>query len=304
MRLAETPMLFDRQKLLLRLLHVLGGEAGSLDFQKLLFLYCQTQVAPPYDFVPYRFGAFSFTSYADRRRLVERGLLEADERIWKLSPAGRKTVDRLGGDLAPLSAALRPYRNLRGDALVAATYRTYPYHATKSEIAERVLGGDAVALMRIEAERSGAAGPLLATIGYEGRSVEGYLNLLLRNGMTVLCDVRRNPLSRKYGFSKKTLAHACNGVGVRYEHLPQLGIASEERRSLGGDMDYQVLFARYERQTLPAEQSALALIHGWVVNGERVALTCFERDHQRCHRHSVANALIKLTDTPYPLQHL
>jgi len=304
MKAARTPTLFDRQKLLLRLLHILGGEAGNLDFQKLLFLYCQTQETPSYDFVPYRFGAFSFTSYADRRRLVERGLLEAADSVWKLSAAGRKTVDRLRGDCAPISAALRPYSNLHGDALVAASYRTHPYHATRSEIAKRVLGSDAAALRRIEAERPDAQGPVLATIGYEGRSVEGYLNLLLRSGMTVLCDLRRNPLSRKYGFSRKTLAHACQGVGIRYEHLPQLGIASEERRSLRVDTDYRVLFARYERQTLPAEQAALALIHGWVVAGGRVALTCFERDHERCHRHAVANALIKLADASYPLQHL
>ncbi len=56
-------MLFKRQQLLLTLLNALGPPAGHMDFQKLLFLYtreCEEQ--PSYEFVPYRFGGFSFTS--------------------------------------------------------------------------------------------------------------------------------------------------------------------------------------------------------------------------------------------------
>ena len=65
-------MLFTRQKCLLALLDALGGTEGNRDFQKLLFLYCQeTNPSAGYEFVRYRFGAFSFTSYADCRRLVQ-----------------------------------------------------------------------------------------------------------------------------------------------------------------------------------------------------------------------------------------
>ena len=55
--------------------------------------------------------------------------------------------------------------------------------------------------------------------------MEAYLNLLSVDGVTVLCDVRRNPLSRKYGCSKRALESGCTAVGIRYAHLPQLGIA-------------------------------------------------------------------------------
>jgi len=86
-------MLFDRQKHLLALLSALGGRVDNLDFQKLLFLYCQEmESAPVYEFVPYKFGAFSFTSYADRRKLIEGGLLASDEHNWELSPEGRKAA--------------------------------------------------------------------------------------------------------------------------------------------------------------------------------------------------------------------
>ena len=225
------PVLFERQRLLLGLLDALGGKAGRLDFQKLLFLYCQEDGAGgAYEFVPYKFGAFSFTSYADWRKLVERGLLADDEELWRLTDEGRKIVGRVG-DLR-LSTFARRHRDLRGEALVAETYRRFPYYATRSEIADRVLRGDDVALMRIEKSRPASKAPRLATIGYEGRTIESYLNELLRSSVTLLCDVRRNALSRKYGFAKSTLSTGCAGVGIRYEHLPELGIASDQRRNL------------------------------------------------------------------------
>ena len=102
----------------------------------------------------------------------------------------------------------------------------------------------------------------MVTIGYEGRSLEVYLNLLLKNSVTLLCDVRRNPLSRKYGFSKRTLSNACESVGIRYEHLPELGIASEKRRELDTQAHYDALFAEYERKSLPQQRAALDKISG------------------------------------------
>lgn len=288
-------MLFDRHKRLLALVAAHGGDVGNLDFQKLLFLYCrEAEEVPTYEFVPYRFGGFSFTSYADKHRLVEQGLLAKEERSWKLTPEGKAAAV-----IAPLARMrmdqfAQRHTSLRGDALVAEAYRRHPYYAIRSEIAGRVLAGDEAAQGAIQAARPPANRPGLCTIGYEGRTLENYLNRLLQNGVTLLCDVRRNPLSRKYGFSKTTLSKACVGVGIRYEHLPELGIASEERRELNTQADYDALFAEYERRSLPQQGAALAKIRSWVEAGERVALTCFEKLPQQCHRHCVAEALEQL----------
>lgn len=287
----STPVLFARQRQLLHLLDAVGGTANKLDFQKLLFLYCQESPAGvvPYDFVPYKFGAFSFTSYADRRKLIERGLLEDDEHGWRITEEGRRTIGPAVD--THLATFAERHRHLRGDELVAETYRRFPYFAIRSEIAERVLQGDRPALAHIEALRGAAVGPALSTIGYEGHTLESYLNALLRGGVTLLADVRRNPISRKYGFSKSTLARGCEGVGIRYEHLPELGIASEQRRGLETQADYDALFAEYERTWLPTQGAAMSKVGGWIAAGERVALTCYEHLPQQCHRHCVAEAL-------------
>jgi len=286
------PMLFERQKRLLALVDALGGEVGGLDFQKLLFLYCcEDEDTPTYEFVPYRFGGFSFTSYADKRRLIDRGLLVAEERAWKLTPAGKVAARIAPAERLRMDRFARRLAGQRGDALVVVAYRQHPYYATRSKMAERLLAGDRSALQAIESARPAAKPPGLCTIGYEGATLESYLNRLLRDGVTLLCDVRRNPLSRKYGFSKGTLSKACEGVGIRYEHLPELGIASEERRELKTQADYDALFTVYERENLPKQTKALATIRTWIQDGERVALTCFEKLPHQCHRHCVAEAL-------------
>lgn len=297
-------MLFDRQRLLLTLLDALDGEAAGTDFQKLLFLYTREwEAEPSYDFVPYQFGAFSFSSYADKRKLIERGLLEDDAARWVLTETGRLAARRERAllDRTRRFAAAQPRR---GDALIAEVYRRFPYYATRSKIAERVLPAPADRAA-IAAARPAPKGPGVITIGYEGRSLEAYLNALLQDSVTLLCDVRRNPLSRKYGFAKSTLSKACENVGIRYEHLPELGIASEERRELVTQADYDALFAEYERTSLPKQGASLEKIFHWVRNDhQRVALTCYEAEPCQCHRHCVAEALARLGGQPLAPLHL
>lgn len=298
-------MIFDRQKRLLALLDTHGGEVSKLDFQKLLFLYCvNIERVPSYEFVPYKFGGFSFTSYADKRRLTEKGLLDDTERTWKLTRAGKAAANVNAATRTEMHRFAKQYEGIRGEALVAAAYRQHPYYATRSEIAVRVLKREAPALAAIKAAQPDPGKAGICTIGYEGRSLEGYLNLLLKSGVTMLCDVRRNPLSRKYGFSKRTLSSSCEGVGIRYEHLPELGIDGRRRRELETQADYDALFADYERDDLPQQQQALKEIDAWVSRGERVALTCYESLPQQCHRHCVAEALERSSDRKWCVEHL
>ena len=133
----------------------------------------------------------------------------------------------------------------------------------------------------------------LHTIGYEGRSLDEYLQLLREAGVRRLCDVRRNAFSHKRGFSKGALGRACEAVGILYEHLPELGIAAAERRALKTEADRDALFKKYVRVTLPRQGPALDAIAGQIRAGEVVALTCFESDPDRCHRRRISDALEK-----------
>lgn len=147
-----------------------------------------------------------------------------------------------------------------------------------------------------------SASPALFTIGYEGKTSGEYLAQLQRAGVTLLCDVRRNPISRKPGFSRKALLAACAGHGIRYEHLPELGIASSDRKAIQTAEDRDRLFERYTRETLPREKAALKKIQHWIAGDKhRLALTCFERDACECHRHCIADLLARETAFPAPV---
>jgi uncharacterized protein (DUF488 family) len=198
---------------------------------------------------------------------------------------------------------VQSYQHLHGDALISEVYRRHPYFAINSRIIERILPSQS-AREAIEFERPKRHKGGLVTIGYEGKSLEAYLNQLIKNSVTLLCDVRNNPLSRKYGFSKKTLKHACENVGIRYEHLPKLGIISEKRRTLKTTADYEALFVEYEREVLPEQTTELAKIDDWMIDGHRVSLTCYEALSCDCHRHCIAEFLDNRSGQTLSLTHL
>jgi len=286
--------LLHRQRLLLALLEEMGGHLSATDFQKHLFLYVTAaEPAPSYDFVPYRFGGFSFESYADRRRLVEAGLLEEGTGSeWTLVSAQplqfRKAVPPAVRQR--LVAHRRQFGQLTGKALVAETYRRSPYHAIHSTILGEVLP-DAADRRAVEKHRPRLNGRALFTIGYEGISLDTFLNRLIRAGVKCLCDVRKNPISRKYGFAGKTLADACAKLGIAYRHLPELGIPGDLRHDLSLPGARAALFEDYRRTTLPAQIDALDQIRELLEEFGTVALTCFEHVATDCHRHCVAEAL-------------
>ncbi len=296
-------MLYKRQKLLLDLVHAAGGELAATDFQKLLFLYArQYEAEPSFQFVPYRFGCFSFQSYADRATLQHKGMLFAsDESSWKLTPKAQPYLDPKRK--AALTHFLTRIVPERGNDLVRRIYRFYPYYAIKSEILDRVFPNkeDQKA---IQEARPANLGQALFTIGYEGDSVDGYLERLIRHGVKLLCDVRRNPLSRKTGFSKGQLSSYCAKVGIEYRHLPELGIPGHRRQELNTLADYEALFADYHREDLPQAGPAIEELGSLLKKYDRIALTCFEKEHQCCHRHCVANEMKRLLgDCPEP-QHI
>ncbi len=279
-------MLYHRQKVLLALLEALGGEAALTDFQKLLFLFTREETAPSYDFVPYKFGCFSFTSYADKRKLAERGLLADDEKNWRLA----RETEEADTDLQRRARGFVLRHPQRGRDLVRLVYERHPQTAWRSEIADKVITDEKV-MARIQSAQPPQKKAGLVTIGYEGRSLETYLNSLLGDRVTMLCDVRRNPLSRKYGFSKGTLSLSCEHLDIGYMHLPELGIASDRRRELNTQADYDELFEDYVARDLPKQGRPVEQITQMIRDGGRVALTCYELQPQQCHRHCVAEAV-------------
>jgi hypothetical protein len=288
-----------RQKTLIGLLSAFGGHLLNTDFQKYLFLFTREfQQEPSFEFVPYKFGSFSFQSYADKRRLVEIGAL-ANTDDWQLQE-GFSTEGLVDG--AAFDSCYAKYSHLKGTKLLQDVYRRYPYYAINSECAANIMNTQEVSA--ITAARPAAAAACFFTIGYEGSSLEGYLNRLIKNSVKTLVDVRRNPLSRKYGFSKNTLSDTVKKLGIGYVHIPELGIASDRRQDLNTQADYDRLFNSYEKQELKQNEKALQDLFDIFLNNKRVAITCFEADVCMCHRGRVAKAMSAFPDWKYDIHHI
>ena len=283
-------MLYRRQKILLSLIEEFGGTLKSTDLQKYLFLLSIRQQEKSYHFVPYRYGCFSFQAYQDKRNLTGKGfLLSTDD--WKLT--GKRN---LRGTL-PLQDAhdiwqtKKDFGHLSGEQLVKYVYEKYPYYAVNSEIATKVLSRER--FLEVEKQRPSKAEQALCSIGYEGKSLEEYLNILIKEDIKILCDVRKNPISRKYGFSKKTLMNATEKLGIEYLHCPDLGIESDKRRELVTQADYDTLFEVYEKTVLKESIQSIKMLNGLLESKKRIAVTCYEKLPQQCHRTRVANAILQ-----------
>lgn len=290
-----------RRKVLLALLEALGRQVSRTDLQKLLFLLSTKQEHPSYHFVPYRYGCYSFNVDADKRALTRRGLLKSRDN-WVLEPHESLLDAVRPSDRSAIDTTVRRFKGIRSRELLRQVYLTHPYFAINSDILHTIL--DPEERQMVDSIRPHTSSPQLYTLGYEGLSLEQFLNKLIENSVSILCDVRRNAVSMKYGFSKKTLARACDGVGVDYIHIPELGIDSSRRKQLDSQADYDSLFRDYSRTTLMENEAALDSITRLIDNRGSVALTCFEAEAAQCHRGCVASALSSRSAFGYPVSHL
>jgi len=176
--------------------------------------------------------------------------------------------------------------------LIKHTYLNYPFWAINSTILNDLLSKEECE--KVLEQKKLSVEHTLFTIGYEGISLEMYINKLILNDIKVLCDVRKNSYSQKWGFSKATLKDACEKVGIKFIHIRDLGIESSERQELNELSDYKRLFNIYEATTLVDNNKSLLELAGIVSLNNRVALTCFEKDVQMCHRGVIASQLMKL----------
>ena len=294
--------MYYRRKVILALLESFDGELGKISFQKLLFLFTRHQEKPAFDFVPYKQGCFSFQSYADMRTMMKYEMVSEEKEKWTKTDKINYTNTLTAKDKQLLLYVKNKFGTFTSDELIEYTYKNYPYYAYKSTISKKFLTAKELDTVSETASENNET--VLYTIGYEGISLEQYLNKLILNNVNVLCDVRKNSLSMKYGFSKSQLQNACENLGIKYMHIPDLGIDSDKRQSLNSQSDYDNLFDEYAKTTLVAKRTVVREVLTILESNKRIALTCFEAHECQCHRGTLAKAIIQLPEWKYELKHL
>lgn len=259
---------YHRQRFLLFLLEQ-AGHVSSTNFQQLLFLSHQEISLNYYDSVRYGDNYHSFQAISDLEVLEQKGWIRVSKNTIFL-----KDLPYLGDGAKKeerwlISRWIRAYKDLAGENLTQLVNERYP---------SKVL------------QNHSKKNKELFTIGYEGLSLERYLTKLIENDVNVLYDLRRNPLSRKFGFSKGFLSEILPKFSIEYRHIPELGIISQKRQNLNSESDYVELFDEY-RESLPEKKIYLQELIATLYDGKRIALTCFEEMPKSCHRQCVSEYL-------------
>jgi len=294
--------MFYRRKIILALLELFGGELEKIRLQKLLFLFTQKQAKPEYEFIPYKYGCYSYSANADLTTMAAKNMLvETDSSFIKSDKANYLSLVK-PDDRIKLDNIKKLYGAMGSHALMKHTYINFPYWAINSIKATSILTANE--LEKVTEQRSQNTKTILFTIGYEGISLEAYLNKLIKNDIKLLIDVRNNPLSMKFGFSKSQLKRYCESLGISYMHIPEVGILSDQRQELHTQADYDTLFKKYKKDNLPKTVAAQERILNLLMQHKRIALTCFEADICQCHRKHLAEAIVTLPAFNYDLKHI
>jgi len=283
-------------------LQLFDGQLDKIRLQKLLFLFASKQAKAEYDFIPYKYGCYSYSANADMTAMVKRGFLSEGEKNFEKIDKTDYLKQLKPEDLKLLQEAKDNYGKMSATALMKHTYINFPFYAIKSEAARNILNKEE--LEKVSKAKPNGNKTVLFTIGYEGISLEEYLVRLLKNDVKVLVDVRNNPMSMKYGFSKSQLKKYCAGLGIGYEHIPEVGIQSDQRRELNTQSDYDKLFAIYRKDNLSNTTTYQTEILNLLKEHKRIALTCFEANICQCHRKHLAEAIEALPEFKYEVKHI
>ena len=132
---------------------------------------------------------------------------------------------------------------------------------------------------------------IIYTVGYEGRDLQEFIALLKNAGIPTLVDTRLRAHSRKTGFSKTALSATLASSGINYIHRKDLGTPPELMQVLKETGEYEM--DEYARH--------LDMHHGIVeaaaeeFGGKTIALLCYEREANKCHRSVLAQRIAKIT---------
>jgi uncharacterized protein (DUF488 family) len=225
-----------------------------------------------YEFVPYKYGPYSFELFHDLDMLEREGIIESDN----------TNIRFISGDVELHEDTMNlvdfffdETKTMDDNDMVDFTYDKYPEYTIFSEIRKK---------QNYTRDLTG-----IITIGYEGQSIDEFMMKLIQEKIQVLVDVRNNPWSMKYGFTGKSLAILCEKMGIEYLGLPEVGIPGELRKNLETKEDYQALFKRYRKFISKKEKELDMLLE--LGKRKKIALMCFEKEPGMCHRGVLAGEL-------------
>lgn len=131
------------------------------------------------------------------------------------------------------------------------------------------------------------------TVGHSNRSIDEFLELLTKQGVELLVDVRTVPRSRyNPQFNRENLPGSLSGAAIEYLHMPGLGGLRHPKKDSTNTAWRNDSFRGYAdyMQTGEFRENLEELIA--LASRRRLAIMCAESVPWRCHRSMIADALV------------
>lgn len=132
------------------------------------------------------------------------------------------------------------------------------------------------------------------TIGFTKKSLKEFVNLLKKNKITKIIDIRLNKESQLAGFAKsKDLKYILEKVlKIKYEIILEFSPTKELFKTYQKDEDWE----KYEKDFLELiKKRKLEKFKEIILdNEERICLLCSEAEAEKCHRRLLAEFFSKL----------
>lgn len=281
-----------RRKVFLTMVSKSKGPLSLIKVHKLMFLFVQASKKDLYAFIPNDFGCYSLALHDDQVALINKKLLieEKGDSPFKsylsidAAFCDINTMVLKKDDSKILDTVFRMHQMKTEHDLIDLTYRMEPYYGIRSRIIER-FAEDKTFLLRVNTIKMNIshASRGLYTIGYEGFSIDSFMQQLISNNIKCLVDVRKIAFSMRREFCKTNLQEALHEAGIKYIRMPEVGIPSKNRKELLPLGKKDELFAWYQDTILPQCASQASSIAD-LVSKENIALMCYEKESKDCHR--------------------
>jgi len=135
----------------------------------------------------------------------------------------------------------------------------------------------------------------LIGVGYEGLTISEYIQVLRDLQVSTLVDVRLNAISRKPGFSKTRLKGYLADAGIQYLHYRELGNPKDNRSGFwdAPNTDSHAQSVNRFKDLILCDDYKVSLLNNLknMSQYENVALLCYEKAPEKCHRTVLINMI-------------
>jgi hypothetical protein len=266
----------QKQKTLLTLISCFEGKINRLKLMKLGFLLTEQGKIYFYDFLPYKYGPYSFELEKDLSSLQKKGYLIKDDNDILL----KENMEFPESDnKEAVISVWQNFGRMGISSLLDFVYQNYPYYGQNSTS------------RKIDFS-SASASIAIYTTGYQNFSIDHFFNTLISTGIKNLIDIRNRPLSYKYGFNGFWMKKYLSEIKIKYVNIPEVGIEKQYRNNL----DKQNLWEMYRNKLERNEKSVNNVAR--VIQEEPSVMMCFETNPQDCHRLQLAKKISSITGLP------